>query len=119
MVWDGIEQRDKDRRGCEWPACGAKNDADTKHAELRRDLGEIMQNQKDNNLEFRKLAETMIRVASLKEDFVRLELAHHVDIERLDSALENRPKYRELYTYAAIIAFAMGIVQFVILYFTR
>lgn len=137
MPWDGQDRRDGDRRGCEWPACGAKNDADAKHKELREDLGEIKINQKQNGEEFRKLTEVMQKVVHLKEDFLRLEASHNADVARVeekqkladaelrerqklvDAELKLRPSYRELYTYAGIIAFSVGIIEFVVLFFTR
>ena len=119
MAWDGVERRAKDRRGCDWPACGAKLEADEKHRELRSDLREIKDNQKENGNEFRKLSITMEKVASLRHDLIRLEQAYARDIVELKTMVGRKTSRRELAAYGAIVVVCIGVVQFVIIYFAK
>lgn len=118
QAWVGPERRSGDRRQCEWPACGAKFDADQKHTELRQDLSDIKKNQENNGAQFQSLAATMERVASIRESVVRIEAKHDADlrtvlarIETLESAKMSR---KEIYAYGAVLVGATTLLQLVV-----
>ena len=104
-----------DSESCTWPQCSAKDDADRKHSELREDLKDIKQSQHEAASQFRELAVTMTKVASLRDDFQRIEKKHDEDIKGIREDIDKKVSHRELAVYGGIIVVAMGIVQFVII----
>jgi hypothetical protein len=118
--WEGPDRRSMERRApCNYPDCGAKTDADLKHLELRDDLKEIKKINSANGEKFERLARTMEKVSGLQTTVMRLETEHKADILAIRNELEKKVTYRELKTYGAIMVVAMGIIQFVIMYFKK
>jgi hypothetical protein len=118
--WEGQDRRRAERRTpCNYPDCGAKSDADKHHQEIRDDLMEIKKINIANGTKFENLAETMVRVIALKDEFDKLDKKHEDDIKEVRTALDKRVTLRELGIYGAIIVFFMGFIQFLVVFLTR